>query len=214
MSLAPAGGTAAAEAAEPQGTPAASSVDLAIVGRSPGQLAWARLRRDKVAMVSGTVMLILIVIALAAPLIEKLYGVGPNDFFKDDLDRYGMPYGVAGGISGTHWFGLEPGKGSDIFINLVYGMRTSLLIAFTAALITTVIGVVIGILAGYLGGWVDAVLGWVTDLFLALPFLIFTLTLVRPLELHFYGPRDAVPSWFRITILIGLFAVFGWTSTA
>lgn len=214
MSLTPTDGTVVAEAAEPLGLPVASPTEQRIVGRSPGQLAWARLRRDRVAMVSGTVMLVLIVIALAAPLIEKLYGTGPYEFFKGDLDRYGMPYGVSGGLSGTHWFGLEPGKGSDIFINLVYGMRTSLLIAFAAALITAVIGVVMGIVAGYLGGWVDAALGWVTDLFLALPFLIFTLTLVRPLELHFYGPRDAVPSWFRIVVLIGLFATFGWTGTA
>jgi peptide/nickel transport system permease protein len=93
-------------------------------------------------------------------------------------------------------------------------MRTSLGIAFAAALITTVLGVLTGVVAGYLGGWVDAVVNWVTDLALALPFLIFTLALIRPLELAFYGPRDAVPGWFRVIVLIGLFAAFGWTATA
>jgi peptide/nickel transport system permease protein len=187
---------------------------LGITTRSPRQLVWLRLRRDRTAMISGIVSAFLVVVALAAPLIERLYGIGPYEFFKDDLDQYGMPYGVAGGVSSTHWFGLEPAQGRDVFILLVYGMRTSLGIAIAAALVTTVIGVLAGILAGYLGGWVDAIINWVTDVALALPFLIFTLALVRPLELRFFGPREAVPGWFRVMILIGLFAAFGWTATA
>jgi peptide/nickel transport system permease protein len=187
---------------------------LGITTRSPRQLVWLRLRRDRTALLSGIVSALLVVVALAAPLIERLYGTGPYEFFKDDLDRYGMPYGVAGGVSGAHWFGLEPAQGRDVFIQLIYGMRTSLGIAVAAALVTTVLGVLAGILAGYLGGWVDAVVNWVTDVALALPFLIFTLALVRPLELRFFGPREAVPGWFRVTVLIGLFAAFGWTATA
>jgi peptide/nickel transport system permease protein len=187
---------------------------LGITTRSPRQLVWLRLRRDRTALISGIVSVLFVLIALAAPLIERLYGIGPYEFFKDDLDRYGMPYGVAGGISGTHWFGLEPAQGRDVFILLIYGMRTSLGIAIAAALLTTALGVLAGILAGYLGGWVDAIINWVTDVALALPFLIFTLALVRPLELRFFGPRDAVPGWFRVTVLIGLFAAFGWTATA
>ena len=64
-----------------------------------------------------------------------------------------MPLGYVGGVSGEHWFGLEPGIGRDIFIRMVYGIRTSLLIALAAALITTGIGVVLGILAGYSAAW-------------------------------------------------------------
>jgi peptide/nickel transport system permease protein len=187
---------------------------LGVTTRSPRQLIWLRLRRDRTALVSGIVSAVLVVVALAAPLIEWLYGTGPYEFFKEDLDRYGMPYGMAGGISGAHWFGLEPAQGRDLFIQLIYGMRTSLGIAFAAALVTTGLGVLAGIVAGYLGGWVDAVINWVTDVALALPFLIFTLALVRPLELRFYGPREAVPGWFRVAVLIGLFAAFGWTATA
>lgn len=177
-------------------------------------MVWLRLRRDPVALLSAIVSALLVVVALAAPLIERLYGTSPYEFFKDDLDQYGMPYGVAGGLSGAHWFGLEPAQGRDLFIQLIYGMRTSLGIAIAAALVTTAIGMLAGILAGYLGGWVDAVVNWVTDVALALPFLIFTLALVRPLELRFFGPREAVPGWFRVTVLIGLFAAFGWATTA
>jgi peptide/nickel transport system permease protein len=187
---------------------------VAVTARSPRQLIWRRLRRDRTALASGIVSAFFVLIALAAPLIEWLYGTGPYEFFKDDLDRYGMPYGVAGGMSGEHWFGLEPAQGRDVFIQLIYGMRTSLGIAFAAALVTTTLGVLAGILAGYLGGWVDGVINWITDVALALPFLIFTLALVRPLELRFYGPREAVPGWFRVAVLILLFGAFGWTSTA
>ena len=187
---------------------------LGVTARSPRQMVWLRLRRDPVALFSGIVSALLIVVALSAPLIERAYGIGPYEFFKDDLDRYGMPYGVAGGVSGAHWFGLEPAQGRDLFILLIYGMRTSLGIAITAALVTTTLGTLAGILAGYLGGWVDALITWFTDVALALPFLIFTLALVRPLELRFFGPREAVPGWFRVTVLIGLFAAFGWATAA
>ncbi|MEU7869433.1 ABC transporter permease [Dactylosporangium sp. NPDC049140] len=195
-------------------TPLEPAAPVALATRSPGRMAWRRLCRDRTALVSGVVSVLLIVVGLAAPLIRLGYGIGPQDDFKDDLDRYGMPYGVAGGISGSHWFGLEPGQGRDLFMQMVYGMRTSLGIAFAAALMTTAVGVLLGIVAGYVGGWVDAVINWVTDVTLALPFLIFTLAVIRPLELHFYGPREAVPGWFRVVVLIALFTAFGWTTTA
>jgi peptide/nickel transport system permease protein len=185
-----------------------------ILGRSPGRLAWARLKGDRVAMASGITLIALMVVALAAPLIEMLYGMGPQEQFQHKLNSLGMPYGYLGGVSGEHWFGLEPGLGRDIFIRMVYGMRTSLFIALAAAVITTVIGVVTGIVAGYVGGKVDAVISWVVDFMLAMPFLIVALAVVPTFALRFYGPRDEIPGWFRVTVLIGVFAVFGWTGTA
>ena len=184
------------------------------VGRSPGQLAWARLRRDRTAMISGSVLLVLTALALAAPLISRLYGVGPNEQFQELLDGNGMPLGWVGGITGDHWFGLEPRLGRDIFTRMVYGLRTSLFIAFAAAVVTTSIGILAGILAGFLGGVVDAVIGWITDVALALPFLIFALAVVPTMALRFYGPREEVPATFQVAVLIGVFAAFGWTSTA
>lgn len=212
MSLSPQDGVVLAESGSLGDEPSRKPGEL--VGRSPGQLAWARLRRDRTAMVSGAMVVGFLLLALAAPLVERLYGVGPYEQFQTKLDSYGMPLGYAGGISGDHWMGLEPGLGRDIFIRLVYGMRTSLFIAFAAAVITTAMGVVAGIVAGYLGGWVDAVIGWITDFALALPFLIFALAVVPTVELRFYGPREEVPAAFRVAVLIAIFAAFGWTSTA
>lgn len=185
-----------------------------VAARSPAQLTWVRLRRDRTAVVSGIVLAGLLVIALAAPLIEWAYGVGPQEQFQHSLDRFGMPPGYGGGVSGEHWFGLEPGLGRDIFIRMIYGMRTSLLIAFAAATITSAIGVATGVLAGYVGGWVDVLIGWLIDLALALPFLIFALAVVPTVALRFYGPREAVPSGFQVAVLIAIFAVFGWAGTA
>ena len=78
-------------------------------------------------------MVAFLIVALAAPLIEMLYGIGPHEQFQDELDAFGMPLGYAGGVSGEHWFGLEPQLGRDIFIRMVYGLRTSLFIALAAA---------------------------------------------------------------------------------
>ncbi|WP_327038638.1 ABC transporter permease [Micromonospora maris] len=184
------------------------------VGRSPGRLAWMRLRRDRAALVSGAVLGLFVLVAFAAPLIEAAYAIGPHDQFQSRLDGFGMPLGHAGGVSGEHFFGLEPRLGRDIFIRLVYGLRTSFFVACTAAVLSTVIGTVLGGLAGYLGGWLDAVVSWLTDLTLAMPFLVVALALTPTLTARFYGQRDEVPPAFGVGVLIAIFAVFGWTSTA
>jgi peptide/nickel transport system permease protein len=193
---------------------AASDISAEVVGRSPWQIARRRLRRDRVGVISGIALLVLAVLALAAPLIAAGYGIGPQQQFQDQLNAYGNPLGYLGGMSGQHWFGLEPGLGRDIFIRLLYGIRTSLFIAFAAAVVTTAIGVALGIVAGYLGGWADAVISWITDFALALPFLVFALAVIPTIRLRFFGPRDAVPTWFDVLVIIGIFAVFGWTGTA
>ncbi|MEH0938896.1 ABC transporter permease [Micromonospora psammae] len=212
MSLSPVEGVALAEIES--GGDGAAPKQKAVVGRSPGQLAWLRLRRDSTAVVSGSMLVFFALVALAAPLIELLYGIGPGDQFQGKLDGFGMPLGYAGGVSADHFFGLEPGLGRDIFIRMVHGLRTSLFIAFTAAVVTTTIGVALGVLAGYLGGRVDAMISWITDLALAMPFLIVALALTPTLVLRFYGEREEVSSVFGVVVLIVVFAVFGWTSTA
>jgi peptide/nickel transport system permease protein len=183
-------------------------------GRSPGRLAWMRLRRDRTAIISGITLIVLVVLALLSPLIARLYGAGPGEQFGELLDSTGMPLGYAGGVSADHWFGLEPGLGRDIFIRMIFGLRTSLVIAVGAAVLTAVIGVTLGIVAGYLGGAVDSVIGWITDVALAMPFLVVALAVIPTFSLRFYGPRDAIPTWFAVAVLIGTFALFGWTSTA
>lgn len=186
----------------------------AIVGRSPGQLAWIRLKRDRVALVSGIVLVVMLLLAVGAPLISKLYGQNYHSQHFNLLDDSGYPLGYLGGVSGTHWLGLEPQLGRDVFMQLLYGMRTSLVIAFVSAVITLVIGVVIGIVAGYAGGAVDSVINWFIDLTLAFPFFVFTLAVIPVTQNALYGARGAISPVGQAGLIIGVFALFSWTYPA
>jgi len=195
------------------GVPGASAKQ--IIGRSPGQLAWLRLKRDRTARFSGGLVALFILVAITAPVVEMVYGKGPSDRFPDKISRIDtFPYGYLGGVSGSHWFGVMPGSAQDIFIHVVYGLRTSLSIAFISAVITVAVGIVMGIVAGYVGGKVDGVISWFIDLTLAFPFFVFCLAAVPLVTARFYTPRDEVSPYFRAGLLILIFTAFNWTYTA
>ncbi|MET0418156.1 MAG: ABC transporter permease, partial [Actinoplanes sp.] len=195
--------------------PGSATEAKAFVGRSPGQLAWLRLKRDRTALTSAVILIVAMIVALCAPLIERITGISPTDQFTELLTDFGaVPIGYLGGISADHPLGLEPGLGRDILMQLVYGLRTSLFIAFAAAAVSTTIGVLMGVIAGYARGWLDGLLSWVIDLVLAFPFLIFALAAIPVVENRFFGPRDAIPPSFRIFMIIATFAIFNWTTTA
>jgi peptide/nickel transport system permease protein len=187
----------------------------AFVGRSPGQLAWIRLKRDRTAITSVIVLVVAVVFGLSAPLIQAITGISPTDQFTSLLTDFGaLPIGYLGGVSAAHPLGLEPGLGRDILMQLVYGLRTSLFIASAAAALSTVIGVLIGVVGGYARGWLDNVISWVIDLTLAFPFLIFALAVIPVVENRFFDARANIPASFRVGMIIATFAIFGWTSTA
>ena len=199
----------------PDDVPRVPGEPKAFVGRSPGQLAWIRLKRDRIALISAIILVVSMVVGLSAPLVQRFTGISPTDQFTDQLTDFGaLPVGYLGGISGKHLLGLEPGLGRDILMQLVFGLRTSLFIAFAAAAISTVIGVLVGVVAGYARGWLDGVINWVIDLALAFPFLIFALAAIPVVENRFFTARDAIPPSFRIGMIIGTFAIFNWTNTA
>jgi peptide/nickel transport system permease protein len=196
-------------------TPGGPVEAKAIVGRSPGQLAWIRLKRDRTARFSAIVLIVASIFALCAPLIERITGTSPTDQFSDQLTNFGaLPVGYLGGISGAHPLGLEPGLGRDILMQLVYGLRTSLFIAFTAAAISTTVGVLVGVMGGYARGWLDGLISWFIDLTLAFPFLIFAIAAIPVVENRFFSARDNIPASFRVGMIIATFAIFNWTNTA
>lgn len=184
------------------------------VGRSPGRLAWLRLKRDRTAKASAVTLAVAALVALGAPLLGRLTGIDPTDKFVDRLNDFGMPIGYAGGISSDHWLGLEPGSGRDILMQLVYGLRTSLFIAFASALLASGIGVAVGVLAGWARGWLDSVVNWLIDLTLAFPFLIFALAVIPILQDRFYSDREAPSPAFRVALIVATFGLFSWTYTA
>ena len=195
--------------AAPGGEPGGAELGV-IEGRSLGRIAWERLKRERVAMISLVVIGIFVFFALTAPLWSKLTGHGPDDTFEDSLNEYGLPNGPLGGISHQFWLGLEPGIGRDIFVRLVYGARTSLLIATTTTVIATLVGIVVGITAGYLGGRVDTLLSRLMDLLLAFPQLLFILAFTPVLESFLGRWHIAQSSGLRIIVLISIMSFFGW----
>ncbi|HEY8652495.1 MAG TPA: ABC transporter permease, partial [Dermatophilaceae bacterium] len=128
-----------------------------IQGRSLGQIAWMRLKRDKVALGGGVVITFLIATAIFAPWIVDWLGDPPNEFHQNLIDTAGgtlTPIGPRGGMSWDHLMGVEPLNGRDIFSRILYGSRISLLIAFFATLLSVAIGTTMGVVAGFFGGWV------------------------------------------------------------
>ena len=177
-------------------------------GRSLRQIVWNRLRKDKLAMICLGVLIFYYATAIIGPFLLPDPGQRFDPAAISDLG--GRPKLDWGGISPQHWLGVEWGTGRDIFGQLIYGLRISLIIASSATLLTVVFGTVIGIVAGYTGGWTDNLIGRFMDLVLAFPFLLIVLALSGALtqRLTDMGLPEGNPS--RITYLILVMSVFGW----
>src|SRR6516225_6358964 len=101
----------------------------AIEGRSPGQIAWMRLRRDRVAMAGGIYIVFLILVAIIGPHLVQ----NPDTFHPNLVNpTFSRPIGPWGGISLAHPLGVEPVTGRDVLARIVNGARVSMLIAFLA----------------------------------------------------------------------------------
>ncbi|MFD7908270.1 ABC transporter permease [Kitasatospora sp. NPDC059722] len=177
-----------------------------------------RILRDRVGATALAVVLLFLLLALAAPLIAALYGKNPTEHYGQNapglLSDGGLPVLANGGISGDFWFGLEPGLGRDVFTQLLYGIRTSLLIAFASAAVTTALGVLAGVAVGYLGGIADRLFGFLANVLLAFPTLLLLLALSPVIQSRLVDPGAAEPEWMQFLVLILVFAAFGWIPLA
>jgi len=186
-----------------------------LAGRTPRQLAWIRFKRDRTGLVCAVVVAFFIIVALAAPLISKLYGKNPYDLYGQDdglLNSYGLPIKPNGGISSHYWFGVEPNLGRDVFTLLIYGIRTSLLIALAVTVISVLTGVLFGLTQGYLGGKTDYFMGRVSDFMLSFPSQLFFIAFSPVAISLFVGVGEAEPWWVRPLVLIGVQFLLGWMS--
>lgn len=179
----------------------------AIKGRSLSQIAWRKLRRDKLALAGAFFIVLLVLVAIFAPLIVKIVGGPPNEWHQDLVDPAVGPYGSFGGISVDHPMGVEPVNGRDIFSRVVYGTRISLLIAILATMLSVSIGTVMGIVAGFFGGWVDAVISRIMDMFLAFPLLVFAIALSGVFPQEAFGLEGLS---LRIALLVFVIGFFNW----
>lgn len=179
-----------------------------VQGRSLGRIAWERLKSDRLALAGGIVVLLLIVVALLAPVLTALVGQDPETHHEDLINPlFGTPTGSLGGISGDHLLGVEPVNGRDVFARILYGGRISLLVGFLSAVVAVVLGTVLGILAGFFGGWVDTVISRVMDGLLAFPQLLFIIALVSVMPNDMLGLTG---SSVRVFVMILVIGFFGW----
>ncbi|GAA3203948.1 ABC transporter permease [Actinocorallia longicatena] len=178
----------------------------AIEGRSLGQIAWLRLKRDKVALGGGVVVLLLIVIAIVGPWFLQDPLKLNQDLIDTTLQRPKDGF-LHSGISKDHWFGVEPTYGADLLARIVKGARVSLLVAFLATILSVVIGSVLGGLAGYFGGWIDTLIARAMDVFLAFPLLLFAIALVGVVPDEVLGLKQ---NGLRIWVLIFVIGFFNW----
>jgi peptide/nickel transport system permease protein len=115
----------------------------------------AQLAHNKKAVVGLTILTIIILVAVFAPLLTEY----------SPTQRVGRPHQPP---SPEHWLGTTR-LGHDVFTRLVYGARISLAVGFGAGLLITLIGTVLGILAGYKGGVVDEIINFFTNMVLVVP---------------------------------------------
>ncbi|MEU8904329.1 ABC transporter permease [Streptomyces mirabilis] len=181
--------------------------DLASVpGASGARQFWRRLRTQRAALVAAGVVALLVLFALAAPLLTAVEGQDPTTYHPSLIDsaRGGVPVGSFGGVSGDHWLGVEPQTGRDLFARLVYGARVSLGVALGATVVQVLVGVVVGVAAALGNRWIDQLLSRITDIFVAMPLMIMSLALLAIVPSSF--PRPLL-----VALVIGLIA---WGNTA
>jgi len=149
------------------------------------QLAWRRFKRHKMAIASAVILLAVTLAAILADVVSR--------YEYSELDLQALTQGP----SLQHFMGTDT-LGRDEFTRVLYGGRISLLVGITVALSAGLIGTVIGSVAGYYGGWLDNLLMRVTDLFLAIPFLV-TLVIAS------IALRETLPTPWDIIVVLTLF---------
>ncbi len=127
--------------------------------------AWLRLRKNKLALFGGGVLLFMLVVALLTP------WIAPYSYEAQNLDLGASP------PSSQHWLGTDI-FGRDVLTQIMYGGRISLAVGFIATAVALLIGVTWGAIAGYAGGRLDAVMMRLVDILYALPFMIFIVLLM------------------------------------
>ncbi len=144
-----------------------------LTSRSQRRQILLRFRADGWAMAGLGLIVLLGAAALCAPLVASLTGHGPNELFPSQVNA---ALALPNGPSAHFLFGVDQ-DGRDVLVRCVYGLRTSLEVSLLATAIATAVGVSAGMAAGYLGGWLDTFVSRWADVFLALPVVLFAISI-------------------------------------
>jgi ABC-type dipeptide/oligopeptide/nickel transport system permease subunit len=210
MTLSPIGAADVVREEERPEKPRAATIH----GRSPLRIALERLRRDKVAVVSASVVAVLFLLGLLAPVITGILDICPDADCTDtaemvDFDTYPAVGPPNHEFTWEHPLGLAPQTGYDNLARLLYGLRTSLFVASVAAVLTTVLGVMIGLLSGFARGRLDRLLAFVVDVFLAFPFILGAMTL-GPILTQRFSENPTALNYASVIAMIGVLVILGW----
>lgn len=157
--------------------------------------AWKQLRRNWFFLVGSVLLLAILVMA-----------VFPSVYTRTDPRACDLSLS-ADSPSSAAWFGYDV-FGCDLYANVVYGARNSIIIGVLTVFVSVVIGVVVGALAGYFGGWVDSLLARVTDVFYGLPLILGAILLLTSLPSVEWLP-GFITDRTAYTVSLSLI-VFGW----
>ncbi len=177
----------------PEALPAAAVP--AFAAPSSSHFVFDKLRRDRVAVASVVVIIVMCLLAIGAPLTKVITGHGPNtQYLTTGLTSEGIPKGP----NTQFWFGTDD-LGRDVFVRVAYGARISLLVGVVATGLAMLVGIFVGLVSGYYGGLIDTLLARGMDVVLSLPYLIFAIALVS-----LVGPS----LWISILVI----AFFSWAA--
>ena len=161
--------------------------------RGPWAVAFAKLARDRAAMASLAVFLLIVLACLSAPLYAQWAGVDPFASTLDaviQIDGTDVPVmeqsteGLGLGYTplgptwrlGNYFLGADS-QGRDVMARMLYGGLSSLLISGAATIFTLIIGTAAGLVAGYFGGVTDTVLSRLLDVLWAFPIYLLAISL-------------------------------------
>ena len=167
-----------------------------VKSRSPGRDALRRLLSSKSSMLGLTIFVLMILVAVFAPLLARY---DPTTQFRHGLTALGSPVGP----SSKFWLGTDA-LGRDLYSRLIYGARTSMEVAILANFVATIIGIAIGAVAGFFGGVVDMALMRFTDVMMSFPIILFAAFLAvvfRPGMVVLIGIIGFV-SWFYLARIV------------
>jgi peptide/nickel transport system permease protein len=199
-----------------------SGVDLGeidVKARGYWEQVWRRLKKDKIAIAGGITVIVLILVAfIGAPIARALLGHGPNDLFFTALNAQGQPVGPLAHVDDP----LHPGKqaflilgadstlGRDEFLRLLYGAQVTFEVAILSTIGSISIGVLLGAIAGYFRGTADTIISRVTEITMAFPLLLFIIALASTVgdsldDITFGGLFGR-----GVFTLFLIFTLFGW----